>query len=124
MASLPSRLFRVDALVGYGWPELREQIAEHRTFATAQQAADWCEALAQLPSHHKVVSVNRTDVEWIAVREDELPPARRVVRQYAVSDETCVKCDLPIAPGAAIVGMFDGDQLTAIAHADCPVVEP
>src|SRR6266404_4617036 len=74
--TLPNRLFRVDALVGYGWPECREQIQEHRTFATAQQAADWVAVLESMPSHHKLISVNRTDTAWLPVLPEELPPAR------------------------------------------------
>ena len=78
--SLPSRLFRVDALVGYGWPEMERQENEHRTFATAQQASDWVAVLAGLPSHHQVLSVHRTDTDWVPV--DVASRYRFVVRSF------------------------------------------
>lgn len=119
--ALPSRLFRVDALVGYGWPEMREQRNEHRTFATAQQAADWCAALAELPSHHEVVSVHRADVAWVPVDRETLPPPRQR-RQFAVGDEVCVRCQEVIAPTSPIVGMWSPEDETpsGVAHAECP----
>lgn len=75
---LPARLFRVDALVGYGWPDVYEQREEHRTFATAQQAADWCDRLGAFPSHHLVLCIHTTDTNWRPVQVGELPEPRTV----------------------------------------------
>jgi len=121
--TLPNRLFRVDALVGYGWPECREQIQEHRTFATAQQAADWVAVLESMPSHHKLISVNRTDTAWLPVLPEELPPARVKRTQFATGGEMCVRCKQTIEGGVALVGIWDGDEPIAVAHAECPKVD-
>ena len=88
---LPTALWRVVWLEGYGWPRCRDRRLKQRTYAVAADAARMVTAIKKLPSHHILIAVYTTGVEWNPVTEEVVALAATIEQErndgYIDNDE-------------------------------------
>jgi hypothetical protein len=82
---LPTELYRVAYLEGFGWPRCERQELKYRNFADVRALGHLLREIERLPTHHQLLGLWRTETTWSPIAAG---PYKQENHAYADDDPT------------------------------------